>query len=149
MIVFECCDREVVTIEQGASLVEAAQLMRKFHVGYVVVVDDKAMQCIPLGIVTDRDVVIEAVATELDPEVITVGDIMISPLLIVNMEADLEKTLDVMATQGVRRLPVVDEVGGLLGVVTLDGLLIKTTSVLSSFSKLIAHEKANELKHRR
>ena len=65
------------------------------------------------------------------------------------MEADLEKTLDVMATQGVRRLPVVDEVGGLLGVVTLDGLLIKTTSVLSSFSKLIAHEKANELKHRR
>ena len=98
---------------------------------------------------TDRGVVIEAVATELDPEVITVGDIMISPLLIVNMGADLEKTLDVMVTQGVRRLPVVDEVDRLLGVVTLDDLLIKTTSVLSSFSKLTAHEKVNELKHRR
>jgi CBS domain-containing protein len=149
MIVFECCDCDVVTLEQDCSLTDAAKLMREFHVGYVVVVEDKASKCIPLGIVTDRDVVVEVVATELDPQVMTVGDIMLQPLFTVEDQTDLIKVLEMMSTEGVRRLPVVDQEGGLLGVVTLDDLLIKTTQMFGNFPNLISKERENELTHRR
>ena len=149
MIVFECFDCDFVTLEVDASLFQAAQLMRKFHVSYVVVVENKGMQCIPLGIVTDKDIVIKAISTELDPEVITIGDIMISPLHMVSHEADLENALDIMVTQGVRHLPVIDQAGRLLGVLNVDDLLVKITALLSRFTSLITNENVNELNHHR
>jgi CBS domain-containing protein len=142
-------DCDIVTVAQDSSLVDAAKLMRQFHVGYLVVVENKETQCIPLGIVTDRDMVIEVVATELDPEVITVGDIMLKNLLTVRDKTNLVKMLEIMTVEGVRYLPVVNQEGALVGVATLDGLLIKAAQVFGNLSNLIANEKENESTYRR
>lgn len=76
MSVGEICDREVIVIQRDATVVEAAKLMRQYHVGAVIVVEKRDGRQVPVGVVTDRDLVIEVVATELDENVITVGDIM-------------------------------------------------------------------------
>lgn len=149
MIVLDACNREVITLEQDGNLIEAAKLMRQHHVGDVVVVKMKDNKRIPVGIVTDRDVVIEVVATELDPNVITVGDIMPQNLLVVKEDADLHEAIQSMATRGVRRLPVVNNKAELVGIVSLDDLLGITANIIGNFAKLVTKEQKNESKNRR
>jgi CBS domain-containing protein len=149
MIVSDVCNHDVITIEKNKSLSEAAKLMREHHVGDVVVVEKKDNKLFPLGIVTDRDVVIEVVATELDPEVITTGDIMLQTLVVVKEDADLLKTSKLMASKGVRRLPVVSKSGELVGIVTLDDLLEITASIFMNLTKSLSNEQKNEFKSRR
>lgn len=148
MNVSDFCERDVVTIESSGTLVDAAKLMRHFHVGYVVITEEKKKKLYPLGIVTDRDVVVEVVATELDPETITVSDIMQQNLFVVQDDADITKTLEMMTDKGVRRLPVVSKKGVLVGVASLESLLIKTADMFENFTKLLINERENELKYR-
>ncbi len=148
MIVSDFCELDVVTVERDVTLFETSKLMRQFHVGYVVVVEDKDDLLTPLGIVTDRDLVVEVMATELDPATITVGDIMQQQLYTLQSHVDLVQCLNAMADVGVRRLPIVSEEGMLIGVATLDEILTKMADLLGSFSQLLQTEKENELKHR-
>lgn len=149
MIVVEVCNRNVITLEQDENLIEAAKLMRQHHVGDVVVVTIKDDICIPVGIVTDRDIVIEVVATELDLKVITVGDIMQRSLIVIKEDADLQQAIQLMADKGVRRLPVINNDGELVGIVSLDNLLAITAHSIGDFAKLLTKEQKNESKHRR
>lgn len=149
MIVLDACNREVITLEQDGSLIAAAKLMRQHHVGDVVVVKIKDNKRVPVGIVTDRDVVIEVVATELDPNVITVGDIMPQNLLVVKEDADLHQAIQLMTTKGVRRLPVVNNKAELVGILSLDDLLGITANIIGNYAKLITNEQKNESKNRR
>ena len=104
--------REVITAGRDSSAAEAARLMRKGHVGDVVVVEEQDGRLIPCGIVTDRDIVVGVVAKGLDPEMIVVGDIM-APEVTVGRERDgVAHTIDVMREKGIRRLPIVDSSGG-------------------------------------
>jgi predicted transcriptional regulator len=148
MVISDFCERDVVTMTLDSTLVEAAKLMRHYHVGYIVVVEERNKQVFPLGIVTDRDIVIEVIATELDPQTITVGDIMLQKLLVIRDDADIVKTIDLMTNEGVRRLPIVNEKGTLVGVATMEDMLIKTANLFESFNRLLAKERENELKHR-
>lgn len=147
MIVSDFCEREVVIVEADTTLVETAKLMRHFHAGYVVVVEDKNNQINPLGIVTDRDIVIEVVATELDAETITAGDIMVQYLYKVSKDDGLVSTIEMMNQHGVRRLPVVTAEGLLVGVVTMENILEKMSN-LFDFTALIKTERENEFKQR-
>jgi CBS domain-containing protein len=76
MTVGDICNREVIVIQRDETTLEAAKLMRQYHVGAVIVIETRNGRQIPIGIVTDRDLVVEVLATELDNAVITVGDIM-------------------------------------------------------------------------
>ena len=149
MTIGAICNREVITVQRDATVLHAAMLMREYHVGDVVVVEARNEQCVPVGIVTDRDVVIKLVATELDSAVITVGDIMESKLTIVKEHSGVFEAIQAMTAKGVRRLPVVDIEGGLVGIVTLDDLLLLLAKEFSSLTKLIAHEQKNEATKRR
>ncbi len=149
MLISDICDHHVITIEKDKSLTEVAKLMREHHVGDVVVVEKKGKNLFPIGIVTDRDVVIEVVATELEPDVITAGDIMLQTLIVVREDADLLETSKLMASKGVRRLPVVSKSGELIGIVTLDDLLEITTSIFLNLTKSLSKEQKNEFKSRR
>lgn len=148
MDILDICKKNVITIEKDASLAEAAKLMRQHHVGDVVVVEKKNSKLFPIGIVTDRDLVIEVVATELEPSVITVGDIMLQSLIVVNDDADLLQASKLMASKGVRRLPVVNKSGELVGIVTLDDLLELTANIFLSLAKSLSKEQKNEFKNR-
>lgn len=123
--------------------------MRQHHVGAVIVVEMKDGRRSPVGVVTDRDIVVELVATELDPDVITVGDIMVHTLVSISEKSGLLEAIRLMADKGVRRLPVTDEKGALVGIVALDDMLLLLTKELGALSKLVEREQKNEAKKRR
>jgi CBS domain-containing protein len=149
MTIGAICNREVITVQRDATVLHAAMLMRQYHVGDVVVIQNRKNKSIPIGIVTDRDIVVELVATELDCEVITVGDINISKLIVIKESAGMFEAMQLMADKGIRRLPVVEEDGGLVGIITLDDLLLLLSKELATLSKLVTREQKNEAIKRR
>ena len=149
MSISEICNREVVIAKRDDTILETARLMRQHHVGDVLVVDDSGGKRIPVGIVTDRDLVVEIIATGLDPAVITAGDIMVSELAVVKEDTGVFESIQYMRAIGVRRMPVVDNSGGLVGILTLDDLLELLADELSFLAKLVKHEQDKETMNRR
>jgi CBS domain-containing protein len=149
MPVSEICNREVVIVQRNNTISEAAQLMRQHHVGDVVVVEDRGVVKVPVGIVTDRDLVVEIMAPEIDQNVITLGDIMAPELATVKEDAGLSETIEYMRTKGVRRVPVVDKGGGLVGILTLDDLLELLAEELLALARLVKQEQKKESISRR
>lgn len=144
MAVGEICKRDVVTAEKALSVVEAAQLMRKHHVGDLVVVEDRGGQKHPVGIVTDRDIVVEVVAAGVNPDALKVGDIMGLEVATVRDSEGLFEALRYMRAKGVRRMPVVDGAGVLVGILTLDDLLSLLAEEMTELAKLVSHERQRE-----
>lgn len=144
MAIGEVCNREVIVARIEDSVLEAARLMRQYHVGNVVVIEERGDVRVPVGIVTDRDVVVEVVAPGLDPATITVGDIMVSRLATVKESAGVFDTIRYMREKGVRRVPVVKDDGSLAGIVTLDDLLALLAEELDAFAKLMKREQERE-----
>ena len=144
MPISEICNREVVIVQRNNTILEAAQLMRQHHVGDVVVVEERGGVKVPVGIVTDRDLVVEIMAPAIDQTVITVGDIMVTRLATVKENAGLSETIEYMRAKGVRRVPVVDKGGGLVGILTLDDLLELLAEELLALAKLVRHEQKKE-----
>lgn len=149
MSIGEICNREVVIVQPEDTVLQAAKLMRQHHVGSVLVVDKNSGKPMPVGIVTDRDLVIEVVAPELDPDAITVGDIMASNFATVKEETGVFEAIQYMRRKGVRRLPVVDNEGRLIGIVTLDDLLALLSEEFVALAKLVSGEQQKETDTRR
>ena len=123
MSIGEFCTRKVVVAEKDTGIVALAQLMRKHHVGDVVVVEKQVDRMLPVGIVTDRDIVVELIAEEVDLESVSTGDVMSTELITAKQKEGLWDTLQLMRSQGIRRLPVVSEEGFLEGILTVDDLI--------------------------
>lgn len=149
MSIKELCNRELVTVGRDDTIFKAAELMRQNHVGDVLVVEKKNDTTVPLGIVTDRDVVVEIVAPGLDPKVITVGDIMLPHLACIEEDRDIFDAIKLMTSKGIRRLPVVDNKGSLIGILTLDDLLLMMAKEFFSVAMLLSNEQKNEFIKRR
>lgn len=144
----EICNREVIVIQRDATIVEAAKLMRQFHVGALIVVEKRDGRQIPAGVVTDRDLVVEVVATELDAAVITVGDIMATEVFTIKESTASHEAIEFMRRKTIRRLPVVDESGELTGILTLDDALQLLSEELLDLAKLVRYEQKKETRHR-
>jgi len=149
MAIGEICNREVVYAARDTTVQAAAKLMRHYHVGSLVVIDEFGGKRIPVGIVTDRDIVVEVDATELDPKVMTIGDIMTSQLATVPESEGLLETMEVMRAKGVRRLPVVGGEGQLVAIVTIDDLLEILAEELTDLTRIVSKEQAREIQSRR
>jgi CBS domain-containing protein len=144
MSVGEICNREVVITEKSLSVVKAARLMRTHHVGDLVVTEEMNGRKHPVGIVTDRDIVVEVVAAGVSPEMLKVGDIMGPEVATVTEGEGLFEALRYMRDKGVRRMPVVDREGGLVGILTLDDLLTLLAEEMTELAKLVSHERQRE-----
>ena len=140
----EYCNREVVVITRSGSVREAVALMRQYHVGTVVVVDDEASPPVPRGILTDRDIVLEILAKDLDLDSVTVGDVINSELVSVHETTELLDAVELMRTKGVRRLPVVNNAGGLVGILTLDDVIDLLAEMLGNITRLLRNEQHHE-----
>lgn len=149
MSVGQYCNRQAVTAERSTEIGEIARLMRREHVGAVVVVERRDHTEYPVGIVTDRDLVIEVLALNLAPDTVTVGDIMSGDLMTAREEDHLWRTLDRMSAKGMRRLPVVDEKGALVGILTMDDVIAALAVGLSDMTRLVQRELTNEAQKRR
>jgi CBS domain-containing protein len=135
MTVREIAREDVVTTTPEAAVVDAVEEMRASNVGSLVVVEGED----PVGILTDRDVVMEVVGTGTDPETTTVESVMSTELTTVDVEAGVMDLFDVIAAEGVRRVPVVED-GSLVGIVTLDDLVVLLSMELQSLANAIRTE---------
>jgi CBS domain-containing protein len=149
MHVSEICNREVVVVQRNDTALEAAKLMRQHHVGDVLVVEDRNGIRVPVGIITDRDLIMEIMAPELNDTVITVGDIMAQELVTVKESTGIFEAIQYMRQKAVRRLPIVNESGGLIGILTLDDLLELLSEELLEIAKLVRNEQQKETRSRR
>ena len=135
-----CAGDETV---QGAAL-----LMRKHHVGDVVVVEQGSGLRVPVGIITDRDIVVSVIALGLDPASLLVSDIMSEQLLTAHEDDDVNETIDRMRYRGIRRVPVVDAAGQLAGIVSVDDVLEYLAEEMGELSRISAHQQAHEKRAR-
>ena len=103
MTVNTICNPNVATVGAGEGVVDAAALMRKEHVGDLIVVERRGSANVPVGILTDRDIVVGVVAKRVSPDDVAVGDAMTGDLLTVREDASLEFALREMRRYGVRR----------------------------------------------
>ena len=144
MKTLDICNKQVISVLADTPLAEVAKLMRKNHVGAVVVVDGQDSRR-PLGIVTDRDIVVEVVAAGLDPCALKATEIMSESLVTTTADNDVSWSLKIMRDHGVRRLPVVDGRGAMVGIVALDDLLKFYSSTLNDVAQALGTERVIEV----
>jgi CBS domain-containing protein len=128
----EVMTEDPVVLPEDASLVEAARLMRDQGIGDVIVTDGQQAK----GIVTDRDIVVRAVAEGSDPGQVRVGDVLSGDLASVTPEDSVERAIALMREKAIRRVPVVES-GKAVGVVSIGDLAIErdADSVLADISE--------------
>ena len=144
MSIGKFCTREVVVTEKHTGIVELAQLMRTHHVGDVVVVEKQGDLLVPVGIITDRDIVVELIAAEVDVDSVTTGDVMSQELITAREKEGIWDTLQQMRSKGIHRVPVVNEVGGLEGILTVDDLIELLAEELVFLAKIAGRGQALE-----
>jgi predicted transcriptional regulator len=140
----ELCNRQVVTASRDMSIPEAARLMRDRHVGSLVVTETKEGRVTPVGILTDRDIVVEIVSRDISLNEVTVGDIMTYALLKVAEDENIFDVAQRMRARGVRRVPVVSRLGDLIGIIAADDILELLSEELSLLSRITTREAEQE-----
>lgn len=146
MPIGEICVRDVVVAGPETPVREAAQLMAKHHVGNLVVVHEESFgHVVPIGIITDRDIVRNVVAQELDSSVFTLGDLLSRDVVTVPEDLGVFECMQQMRLNGIRRMPVVDMSGGLVGIISLDDLIQLLAEEMTELSKVIVREQAREV----
>jgi CBS domain-containing protein len=149
MTVGEICTRNVVMAPKTELIVDAAKRMRMSHVGNVVVIETRNGRHVPVGIVTDRDIVVSVVAGDPDHiNYLLVSDVMSDDLVTAREHESVEEALRKMEAHGVRRLPIVDTDEMLVGILTLDDVLQYLTGQQSELVALVAKEQRRERQYR-
>jgi len=148
MDIGEICSSETISCTRDETVQGAALLMRRHHVGDVIVVDAADDGNTPVGIVTDRDIVVSVIAPGLDPASIQVGDIMSDDLLTATESDDVYELIERMRLRGIRRVPVVDAAGKLSGVVCADDLLEFLAEEMGELSRISSWQQAQERRAR-
>ena len=136
--------RRVVRTTASSTIEQAAELMRRYHVGALIVADDPPGEAEAIGVVTDRDIVVQAVARGFDLRCMGVGDLMTPEVGSIAEHADLHEALEVMRGAGVRRLAVTDHEGRIVGILSMDDVIDGLAADFSSLAGLLKAEVARE-----
>jgi CBS domain-containing protein len=149
MLLKEVCTPEVACCGPLTTTLTAARLMRERHVGDLVVVADPDRDSTPLGLVTDRDIVVEVLAKERDAKSTPVQEIMRKPLVVARADEEVSEAIARMKKHGVRRVPVIGEHGRLAGIVCLDDLLRHLVTQTAALVGVLSSEQDHEQRARR
>lgn len=144
MMLSELCTLEVASCSPRTSVLEAARIMRQKHTGDLVVVDDGEDDKEPLGVITDRDIVLEVLATGLNPASTTVGSVIRTPIVLAHDTEDASAALERMRMHGVRRIPVVGHRNRLIGILTVDDLLKLLAADATALTEIISRQQHHE-----
>lgn len=144
MNVGDICSRHVVHVSPQDTVVDVARIMREQHVGSVVVVDNMLGEMRPQGMITDRDLVIEVLAAKIDPSVVKAEDILTCELVCVTETHDVAEALKYLRFYGVKRAPVVNVNGVLVGLFCIEDALATYSGEYTEMVKLLSHALVNE-----
>ena len=144
MNVGQFCSRGVVSAQESATVAQVAQLMRDHNVGAIVVVGSRSDQPTALGIITDRDIVRTQLEHASDLAGRAAFDIMTADPLVLREDTDIDDALDRMLLRGVRRAPVINVHGALIGLLSTDDLISQVARVLGSLARLLEVQPAVE-----
>ena len=138
----ELCVRDVVTATADESVLDAARRMAQLHVGnLIVVLAQRHASPRPVGIVTDRDLVVQVLARpDLAPATMTIADVMSRELVTATEDDDVEDVVEKMREHSIRRIPVVDRGGGLQGILSVDDVVGWMRDQVQSATKLLEHQ---------
>jgi CBS domain-containing protein len=137
MSVGRICVREVDVAEPGETVQLAARRMNSRNVGTLMVLDKESR---PVGIITDRDLAIRVVGEALDATTTSVAEVMSRAMVSVHEETPIEEALCRMRAGPYRRLPVVDDDGQLVGVVSLDDIIDLLSEEFAEIGRLLRKE---------
>ncbi len=139
----------VVTVTTETSLEDTARLMRENHVGDVVVVEKKGDRKLPVGILTDRDIVMATIALGAPVTPLAAGDIMTTDIVTVGENESLNNLIDLMKERGVKRVPIVNSERGLVGIIALEDVMALLSRELAALAEVGRRQKEVELQRRR
>ena len=145
MNIGELCNRETFIVLKDENIVEVAKLMRHYHVGDLIVVTKSEESNIPVGIITDRDIVMEVVANSADPKTVKISDIMSQELVTAREDEGIHESIERMRMYGIRRLPIVDKEGCLAGILSVDDILEFLGEEIDALIGLFNKEKRSEI----
>ena len=148
MNVGEICSRNVIQVSQQDSVLKVARIMREQHVSAVIVVDNIEGEFRPQGMITDRDLVLEVLAVKIDPTVVKAEDILTSELICVTETHEVSEALKYLRYYGVRRAPVVNIEGVLVGLFSIEDSLSILSEEFSQLVKLLSGELINETQNK-
>lgn len=137
MTIGRICVREVDLAEPEESVQIAARRMNSRNVGSLLVLDKDSH---PIGIITDRDLAIRVVGKGLDLLGTTVREVMSKAPVSVREDTPIETALSLMRAGPYRRLPVVDQLGKLVGLISLDDILDLLSEEFREIGRLVRHE---------
>jgi CBS domain-containing protein len=149
MRVGEICNRLVSHVERSVSIVDAARRMREEHVGDLVVVERRGTETLPVGILTDRDVVVSILAKNSDHvRSLEVGDVIAGQVVTASEDEELPPVLKRMRKFGVRRIPVVNASGALTGILSIDDVICALADALAEVASILSRQTARETERR-
>ncbi|MDX1776547.1 MAG: CBS domain-containing protein [Desulfobulbales bacterium] len=144
MTVGKFCNRDVIIANENSTIVEVAKLMRHHHVGDVVIVSTNGGRVKPIGILTDRDIVIELLACDVPLDAVVAGDIMSYELVTAKEWDSICDVLQRMRAKGIRRVPVVNAADELVGILSINDLLELFAEELNLLAKVPFREQLIE-----
>lgn len=144
MTIGTVCSRDPVTAPANAPLAALARLMRDRHVGAIIVTGQPIDRAVPVGIVTDRDIVCAQIDRAADLFTLNAEDVMTRDPLVLTETMSLTEGIERLRDRGVRRAPVVDDSGGLVGLVSIDDLFAATAEDLIRLARLVARQPKRE-----
>lgn len=141
----ELCNRTVYIIRKDESAIAAARLMKKHDVGCLVVVQERGEARIPIGMVTDRDLVIRGLAGKGGAlETVQVADVMSGELVTARDTEDIHDVRKRMRVYGVRRIPVVDQEDRLQGIIAFDDIIQWLAEEITDLARLVTREQEQD-----
>lgn len=148
MKVGELCQRGVVAIANSEDIPAAAQMMREHHVGFLVVFAQGDELRRPIGVLTDRDIVIGVIAKKVNPQALRVDDLMTRQPVVAHETEDLSDVLQAMRLAGIRRVPVVDQRSALVGVIAIDDAFHIITNFMCDITGSVQNQQRQERRAR-
>ena len=134
MSIMEYCTKHVITAPENQTVFDAAKKMWDRNVGSIVVVDHANK---PMGMVTDRDIVVGVVAKGKDPQSTTLKEIMTHQAVVLRQDQGIFEATKMMGEKGIRRIPVVDTDGKLAGIICLDDLIMVLGEEMANMANAI------------
>ncbi|UCH45942.1 MAG: CBS domain-containing protein [Nitrospiraceae bacterium] len=127
---------DITALPSTASVLDAAKFMTDMNVGSVIVTDDDR----PSGMITDRDVVAKVIAQGKDSSMTMISEIMVSPVVSIAEDKDIVDATQLMSNHGIRRLPITNTGGKLVGVVSLDDVLVQLGMEMQNIATTLKKE---------